>query len=66
MKKKILCFFLCVCLIVSILPIVASAVDYDLWVAGVQVTSENADIITGPVLPLAQVAEFLTITVQKL
>ena len=46
--KKVISIILCIMLVLSVAPISAFAVDtYDLWVGGVQVTSENASSITG-------------------
>lgn len=47
-RTKTISLLLAVCMMITLLPAVALAVDYDLWVGGVQVTSENANSITGP------------------
>ena len=54
MRKKILAFVLCVCLVVSMLPIVANAAIDKIYVGGVQVTEENASNITGPGITLGE------------
>ena len=48
MKKRILSIALCLIMLCSLLPITAmAATDYDIWVGGVRVTSDNAANITG-------------------
>ena len=46
MKKKLLAIFICVVIVAGLLPVTALATEstvYDIWVDGVQVTSENKD-----------------------
>ena len=46
MKKKLLAIIICLVMVVGLLPVTALAADptvYDIWVDGVQVTSENKD-----------------------
>ena len=50
MKKKLLAILLSIVMLVGLLPIAALAADptvYDIWVDGVQVTSENKDNLCG-------------------
>ena len=48
MKKRILSIAVCLCMVISLLPVTALAVDsYDIYVVGVQITSANASDITG-------------------
>ena len=50
MKKKLLAFFICLVMVVGLLPVTVLAADstvYDIWVDGVQVTSENKDNLCG-------------------
>lgn len=44
-KKKMWCILLCICLIVVMLPATALAnpQSYEVWVGGIEVTSDNAD-----------------------
>lgn len=53
MKKKIisvLSVLVCLCMVCALQPItsIAESTTYNLWVGGVEVTSENKDNITGP------------------
>ena len=46
MKKKLLAIIICLVMVAGLLPVTALAADptvYDIWVDGVQVTSENKD-----------------------
>ena len=46
MKKRLLAIIICIVMVVGLLPVTALAADptvYDIWVDGVQVTSENKD-----------------------
>ena len=49
MKKRILSALLCLCMVMALMPTVAFAepTSYNLWVGGVEVTSDNASNITG-------------------
>ena len=49
MKKRILSALLCLCMVMALMPTVAFAEpkSYNLWVGGVEVTSDNASNITG-------------------
>ena len=50
MKKKLLAIFVCFVMVVGLLPVAALSADpttYDIWVDGVQVTSENKDNLCG-------------------
>lgn len=48
MKKRILSILLTVCIVLTMLPTTAFATtQYNVWVAGIQVTSDNKDNITG-------------------
>ena len=50
MKKKLLAILLSIVMLVGLLPIAALAADptvYDIWVDGVQITSENKDNLCG-------------------
>ena len=49
MKKRILGALLCLCMVMALMPTVAFAgpTSYNLWVGGVEVTSDNASNITG-------------------
>ncbi|MEA4934687.1 MAG: InlB B-repeat-containing protein, partial [Lawsonibacter sp.] len=51
MKRRILSIFMCLCMTLCLLPTAALAegiTQYDIWVGGVRVTSENASGVTGP------------------
>ena len=43
MKKKLFAILLSIVMVIGLLPVTALAADYDIWVDGVQVTSENKD-----------------------
>ena len=43
MKKKLFAILLSIVMVIGLLPATALAADYDIWVDGVQVTSENKD-----------------------
>lgn len=43
MKKKLFAILLGIVMVIGLLPVTALAADYDIWVDGVQVTSENKD-----------------------
>ena len=49
MKKRILSALLCLCMVMALMPTVAFAepTSYNLWVGGVEVTSDNASNIIG-------------------
>ena len=48
MKKRILSIALCLIILCSLLPISAMAAEtYKIWVGGVQITSDNAENVTG-------------------
>ena len=48
MKKRILSIALCLIMLCSLLPISAMAAEtYKIWVGGVQITSDNAENVTG-------------------
>ena len=49
MKKRILSALLCLCMVMALMPTVAFAepTSYNLWVSGVEVTSDHASNITG-------------------
>jgi len=46
-RTKTISLLMALCMMLTLLPAVALAVDYNLWVGGVRVTSENANSITG-------------------
>ena len=50
MKKRILGVLLCLCIMCALMPAISLATEttYNLFVGGVEVTSENKDNITGP------------------
>ena len=50
MKKRILGVLLCLCIMCALMPAISLATEttYNLFVGGVEVTSENEDNITGP------------------
>lgn len=50
MKKRILGVLLCLCMMCALMPAISLATEttYNLFVGGVEVTSENKDNITGP------------------
>lgn len=48
MRKKLAAILLCMCMMLTLLPVSASAeASYNLWVGGVEVTSTNSASITG-------------------
>ena len=51
MKRRILSILMCLCMTLCLLPTAALAdgvTEYDIWVGGIRVTSENAGSVTGP------------------
>lgn len=56
MKKRILGVLLCLCIMCALMPAISLATEttYNLFVGGVEVTSENKDNITGPGILLGE------------
>lgn len=56
MKKRILGVLLCLCMMCALMPAISLATEttYNLFVGGVEVTSENKDNITGPGILLGE------------
>lgn len=56
MKKRILGVLICLCMMCALMPAISLATEttYNLFVGGVEVTSENKDNITGPGILLGE------------